>query len=69
MSLLGKKYSLIVCWFLKFYQDLKKFAAQEQRKTGKNPEINRQSFVIWWHNSKNIDLSDIYEAVRLIRSF
>ena len=24
---------------------------QKQSKRGKNPEINRQSFVIWWHNS------------------
>ena len=64
----------IVCWFLKIYQDLKSFAAQEHRivfvltfrcaeqfyvpnmqkqsKTGKNPEINRQSFVISWLNSR-----------------
>ena len=64
----------IVCWLLKIYKDLKRFAAQEQRivlvlmfrcveqfyvpsmqkqsKTGKNPEINRNSFIIWWHNSK-----------------
>ena len=64
----------IVCWFLKIYQDLKRFAAQEKRivfvltfrcaeqfyvpntqkqsKTGKNPEINWQSFVIWCHNSR-----------------
>ena len=25
---------------------------QKQSKTGKNPEISRQSFVIWWHNSR-----------------
>ena len=24
----------------------------KQSKTGKNPKINRQSFIIWWHNSR-----------------
>ena len=64
----------IVCWFLKIYQDLKRFATQEHRivfvlifrcaeqfyvpnmqeqsKTGKKSEINRQTFVIWWLNSR-----------------
>ena len=64
----------IVCWFLKIYQDLKRFAAQEHRivfiltfrcakqfyvpnmqeqsKAGKKSEINRQTFVIWWLNSR-----------------
>ena len=64
----------IGCWFLKIYQDFKRFATQEQKivfdltfrcakqffvpntqkqsKRGKNPEINRQSFVIWWHDSR-----------------
>ena len=31
---------------------------QKQSKTGKNPEINRQSFIIWWHNSRK------YRSVR-----
>ena len=64
----------IVCWFLKIYQDLKRFVAQEHRivfvltfrcakqfyvpnmqeqsKAGKKSEINRQTFVIWWLNSR-----------------
>ena len=75
----------IVCWFLKIYQDLKRFAAQEHRivfvlifwcaeqsyvpnkqeqsKMGKNSEISRQTFVIWWFTSRRIDLSDVYLAV------
>ena len=64
----------IFCWFLKIYQDLKRFAAQEHRfvfvfifrcadqfyvpnvqgqsKTGKKSEINRQTFIFWWLNSR-----------------
>ena len=64
----------IVCWFLKIYQDLKRFATQEHRivfvlifrcaeqfyvpnmqeqsKMGKKSEINRQTFIIWWLNSR-----------------
>ena len=64
----------IVCWFLKIYQNLKMFAAQEHRivfiltfrwakqfyvpnmqeqsKAGKKSEINRQTFIIWWLNSR-----------------
>ena len=64
----------IVCWFLKIYQDLKRFAAQEhkivfvltfwcskqfyvpnmqeQSKVIKKSEINRQTVVIWWLNSR-----------------
>ena len=64
----------IVCWFLKIYQDLKRFVAQEHRiafvltfscakqfyvpnmqeqsKVGKKSEISRQTFVIWWLNSR-----------------
>ena len=64
----------IVCWFLKNYQDLKRFATQEHRivfiltfrcakqfyvpnmqeqsKAGKKSEINRQTLVIWWLNSR-----------------
>ena len=32
---------------------------------GKNSEINRQTFVIWWLNSRRVDLSDIYLAEAL----
>ena len=73
---------------MKIYQDLKRFAAQEQRivtvlifrcakqfyvpntqkqsKTSKNPEINNHlSFdgII----QENIDLSDIYSAVQIVK--
>ena len=36
---------------------------QEQSKMGKNSEISRQTFVIWWFTSRRIDLSDVYLAV------
>jgi hypothetical protein len=39
---------------------------QEQSKTGKKSEINRQTFVIWWLNSRRYSLSDIYLAVLII---
>ena len=37
---------------------------QEQSKTGKKSEINRQTFVICWLDSRRIDLSDIYLVVQ-----
>ena len=40
------------------------FQMQEQSKMGKNSEINRQTFVICWLDSRRIDLSDIYLVVQ-----
>ena len=75
-DMLAMTWHEIVCWFLKIYQDLKRFVAtgaqncfcfwfflcakqfyvpnmQELSKAGKKSEINRQTFIIWWLNSRS----------------
>jgi hypothetical protein len=43
---------LFLFWRLDVQNNSMLPTCKNSEKTGKNPEINRQSFVIWWHDSR-----------------